>query len=1299
MKNFFSAVFLCVFLLLVGMAMFLPDGLLPRVAAQSDLIVELLNLPAPPPPNPMVDNSILERSPQFYSQLKPPPDDAPIRDLIDYWTYQAGRFNPRHNYTVKPSERTVDRLLDEIDAEPALLESLINVLRDNPKAAEAVKRIYTQNENTAEEEDYRRDQIKEWLTQNTDFNVEELERSASQTQETAQYVTNQDEVLALAKVDWNRAQPLLRRMIADSTKPVSQTLARWAMYQHAVSTDDDIEADRLRKELQATVENKNAKPGDRDLAMDALVRVGNFPGRDDWYLSLLEDETLFDLRVNGQSYTGLTTLLNHSPPGKYRDKMLALLKSSNPAVRNAAVRNLATMIGDGDAEIIQALLPWLEDAKWAKEVQGQRRSLVYALAQLEMPESVPGLLAALDENYETNSNRSPYAGNRAIDTAQDVANVAAEAAMEAARAAASAAVNAASAAANSPAYNARAYTGPQKFYPLRAEAIMALAKQKDARAVAPLKRILPDVNLYMRRSVVVALIACNGFSPAEQVHGLEAYAKNQKGLRQRFKDSLLEMPTDKLGVPLSNTGSIAEKFVIDRLPDLKSETNARGGFAIRSAVNAAANMGGSPYDEDVFDTAKVPLMLGETLSSETQVSDDLVAAVSERIAALEKTDPELADELRRIIQVWTGPAVFSQFLRDLKRGKADFSAVVALLTVRKELREKQAGEIYDARGENAIAEGITACLLEDQNGYDAIISGDNATAKAALFACGRLIRARLPVAAVAANLDSADKRLAVATALYLESEDSPEARRILLALSPNRATIFGARNYFSATGGDTFGNVYWELYATVNDYFTSDEAGGLANGEELDRVAAKLQKEVLADQSLLGIYAYDDNFIRVYKDKAVFSWQQDPARYRERTLRAEEFNAFKEHLSRSRVDELPPFLSACDYCEGKELLMLGRAGGRRIFVRTKKKPEFFAGLEERFAEMRRPPAKLHYWLERVLPGLEILFEDENRQARAFWNNGADARLLLEDESRRKLIEKELRAAAKTDETSGLSYEQINRLRSDRYERREYEEFGWFSYSGNKLGASAAQPAQAEYIPPRDGLSVKPDPGQWRARAAGFEIRADSEGLYRVVNDRVTRIRAGHYAEPFISASGRWVVALRYNEDEGHRPARINLLTGREYPVRVDTEYPKIVVAGYSAAANRFVIKAGFYYEHDEDGEEDYEDLFLLDPETGAVKKSGAELRPLIQQTYRPLQPTGKPNEFWAALYDEKKDLTEFGVYDAKLFKFKPLLKLPDIWLDSMDIWVDQPEGKAYFTYEGHLLRFPLPAAVAALAGS
>ena len=101
------------------------------------------------------------------------------------------------------------------------------------------------------------------------------------------------------------------------------------------------------------------------------------------------------------------------------------------------------------------------------------------------------------------------------------------------------------------------------------------------------------------------------------------------------------------------------------------------------------------------------------------------------------------------------------------------------------------------------------------------------------------------------------------------------------------------------------------------------------------------------------------------------------------------------------------------------------------------------------------------------------------------------------------------------------------------------------------------------------------------------------------------------------------------------------------------------------------------------------EFYLLDAATGSVQPVKGEFRPLEELTYRPLQPTGAPDEFWAAVHDKKTKETSVGRYNTKTFSFQPAVKLPEIKLSSMDIWVDEKEAKVYFVYEGHLLSAPL----------
>jgi hypothetical protein len=464
--------------------------------------------------------------------------------------------------------------------------------------------------------------------------------------------------------------------------------------------------------------------------------------------------------------------------------------------------------------------------------------------------------------------------------------------------------------------------------------------------------------------------------------------------------------------------------------------------------------------------------------------------------------------------------------------------------------------------------------------------------------------------------------------------------------------------------------------------------------------AEKLRpKEVSVNQELLGVYAYADNFVRIYKDKAVFSWQEERARYRERELEREEFDNLKSYLAAERVDELPPFLSECEGdCEGKELLMLGRQGGRRVFSLVgEPQPKFFAGLEQIFEGMRQPPAKLHYWLAKSVAGLEILFEDENMLATAIWKTGDDFRVLINNQARRKQIDREIEQQDEAEEEkigetepedNYEKYEKLEEERQKRRERREFENYGWYKYAGGKLAGLTEQPSGGEFLPKTDGLEIRADSNAWKPRAEAFEIRSDSEGLYKVSGGRMTKIREGYHDKPLVTANGRWLIATRYS-DEGRQLIRINLATNKEFEINFE-EYPLVEAVAYLPSINRVLLFGGEYSEYEEEADlvERAGEYFFLDAETGAIQKAKGEVRPLAQQTFRPLQSNGNVGEFWAAIPDQAKDETQIGVYNQKTLVFKPLIKIPQITFDSMQMWVDA--GKVYFVYEGHLLALPLP---------
>lgn len=1310
MKRFFSALALCLSLLAVMSAWFYRAE-----AAKENAILTLLNLPAPPPPNPLVKTPTGTRPAEFYDRHEPPPDNAPIEDLLDYWSKMSSSY-AELSYNPRPSSTVTNRIMRELQEDPERIVDFLNVMKDDRRAEEMARALY-QKLDADNDEDGRVDTLKNWLKMNTDDFSGELETASERIRDVNEYVDKQEDLLALTKVNWYKAEPIVTRMYNDNSQKASQVLATWAMYKRALESGGS-DVDKYRDELKAVVENKEATPGMRDLALDALLKEGSWSGRDDWYIGLLGDETLAELRVRGSVYTGLTTIMYYEPDDRLSERMIGLMDSDNIHVRTAAAKNLLVRLSrltdspknqELRKRMVESMLPWLKDKDWLKADSSQRSALVNTLQFVKMPEAVPALIEAL--NAKESRSSPVYSGNIAYNAAANAANVAANAI--------SAAANAAAYASNR-GYNASNYASngglmyvDSDYYPLRSSAVAALDHQEDPRAAAPLRRVLVEAQEWERVSIVKALLACKGFSTEEQVAAIEFLARSagdvDEGLTDESARRYTGSPKDRALFALRL--SIAEKGT--RVATAVEEEDEEGdefdnyGAQAETVTNTMVVRDDHDHNdarETALSEEGLKLLVGSQLVSVDDPDEALIRSTVDRIATLDPREPVVAYALRKVVLGWNGTAVNSLLLRDTRDGKLDADVLLKLLSIRKELREKQMSDVVELRSGTPEAKAIAACLLEDKSDYDSIVTSGTDAAKISLFACARLIRGELPIAKVVPNLKSPNKILAMAAERYLEAEDSHEARAAVLALYPNQAKILGATTAFNVAGLETEPGVFLrDLFRSVNPYFGSDEYAYRAFGHTPETpVEKRLQEELKAKKELVAIYSFDKQFVRIYADRAVFSWEDDPARYRERTLEPQQFDSLKSYFANAHVDELPPFLACSADCESRQLLMIGKGGGRRIFVKSERKmPEFFANLQGFFDEMKKQPSKLKYYAgEQAAPGLEVLFDDEKLAAMTVWKSGSDLRVLINDEPRENSIIREVNKQQESEQEQLEADEKNADGLYDKYyslrETRRFEASSWFRIADGKLGEQAAQPAEVEYLPANDGLVPAAEFGQWTAKAAGFEIRADATGLYKLSAGRSQPLKRGNYSLPVVTTNGRWVIVTKYDENEGSQLVRVNLANGREYKVAGADLYLDKAICFVPSRNLVLVRSTNEYDDHHGEGDESYHesayesgrDFYFLNPDTGAVTKATGEVRPLAQQSFRGLQPVaGSTTEFWAAIPRGKAG-TLFGIYSTRNFSFKPVLKLPKIIFDSVEMWVEEGEKKAYFIHEGHLLSAP-----------
>lgn len=1172
--------------------------------AQTKLLRELLDLPAPPPVTRPVLNveAKPERPAEFFSKSKVPSDDAPIEELLDYWAVQnrVGELD----YQPEISDISLKRILEVCRDEPEKLVNFLSLLEKKPKFADSVKDIYDAESQGEKVSSYWRAQMISWLKYNTKLHVDKLIADVRKvTDQEDRDTVNEKELFALAKVDWDSAAPILERLAADKTQPFSAVSARWAMYRHALDTDDASGAEKYRAELRAIVADKNAAPGVRDKAMDALVVTPHWEGREEWYVSLLEDETLLAMQEKG--FTGLTTLIRHSPPGKWTETMLKLVGNKNAAVHNSAVRNLVSMLDETRKDLILPLLPWLSNPAWAKESDdGERSDLITLISKTDVPEAVPGLIWIV-----TNDEKN------------------------------------------------------------RRTAAQALARYKAAQAVPALRIALQsETNEQTRAVLIEALIASGGFTIEEQTAALEFFA------------AFISTPEGKKQVERE------ERYYEGEEEGEEDEED----------------------EEPKEKIAPLPVAVstGKYISGMSEPSDALVLQVIERRKELLKTKPEIAQILTDVLKNWEGRAADLFRLNEIKNNSADVETVLKVLTARKSLREKVAAEIALMRGAAGAASGLAACITENETELASAFHNDNIDTRVSVLACARLLRAKLPVTEIGTLLKNQNKLLALAAERYLETDDSPEARSLIWAAHPNEAVILGARHNFNPAKQKGYNHSLFELFKTVGDFFLNEPVAF----DALDKDEEKLRKEVLENADLRMIYAYGNSYIRVYQDRAVFSYYEDPARYRERNLTEKELESFQRLVREKNLGSVSPIFD-CEAnrggdCYPNQFLMLNRSGGRRVFSYAGL-VNGIGGLGKLLLEFQQTEGKLRYELEKYVSGLQVITADNRYTVKTVWKNADDFRALVVDKIKEgeKVEEFRRRLNQTATENEDLTYQERIAKQVKQRSESAFENYSWRAVTKDgKLGEPVSEPEAIPFL--RNRLEIPPAPSfdedefGWKVKSGNFQIRTSSgenAGLWKANRASTTRILEGGYDSPLVSADGKWAVAVKFDageESDLQTLARVNLTTNREYKINLPPANQFSPLA-FVPAHNKFlVLRAQYEYDEDEGRRAKQPEYYLIDAATGAAQAVKGEFRPLAQQTFRPLQPTGKPNEFWAAILEEKT--TSIGTYDAKTFTFKPLLKVPEIRLTSMDIWADEKGGKIYFVYaglderDGHLLSLPLP---------
>jgi hypothetical protein len=752
-----------------------------------------------------------------------------------------------------------------------------------------------------------------------------------------------------------------------------------------------------------------------------------------------------------------------------------------------------------------------------------------------------------------------------------------------------------------------------------------------------------------------------------------SFLRNEEGfVRYTVIRALAETP-DNIFVPLLREGiRDQEKNDNEEASLLIRALIGSGGLTIEEMVGALESCASNSEVDVDYDrsfrrlriypqTKSFEVSLGQIVAEQKEyASEALAAAVIERLKSLREEKPDVAAKLWLIARQWPFQPVDAAIVEQIADGGADLGALLTACERRQDLRAHTGGalrELVDAGGYRA---GIGAALLGDQSSALDILNGADRAAKLALLACARMLREPLPVEKAGALLKSPDKLLAPAAERYLESEDSAEARKLILGLHPGEALILGAWDRFYPTqeGSDDWSR--WE--GRLREDVRKNQA---------DEIFATLE-EYWSDNPSRGSHSA---IVRVLWGKGELCKQKDSAREECRQLTDAELQALRDLYEGVMFDNLGPIILPGDGFAGssQEFIKLDKSGGRRVYTSElynlkdylpHKAIKPHIQLEAFFERLcSTGEFELRYALKAKIKELEVLAADDQHPVKYVCKQGNGVRALVKEKD------------SGWNETAG-----------DR--KWEEEVWRWRSVVNNKLGEIADQPDACPILDDQEDMPEEMRKGRrglesdlWKIRAGRSIVRGgkwkDREGLWLCAPGQEPKlIVEGDYSALLVTPDGNHLVAVTSGPFLGTLVI-IDLRTNRKTKVETDHFFYPVTLAPGSG-------KVYFHRNREEQNEH-----LLLDPATGKLEVVKGEFEPLGDQNFRPLQPVSGSSEYWAAIPDSEKNLTRVGLYDTSVFSFKPLMEIPEINFTSDEMWVDEAARRIYLAYHGHLLRLPL----------
>lgn len=667
-------------------------------------------------------------------------------------------------------------------------------------------------------------------------------------------------------------------------------------------------------------------------------------------------------------------------------------------------------------------------------------------------------------------------------------------------------------------------------------------------------------------------------------------------------------------------------------------------------------------------SSKTPLdprvSMGRELSRCELSDDKLSAELSAEGDRLAVTNPAAADILRQFVAQWQTPNALRSITDGLRAGELTAEWVKQLIEARTNLSAPLA-QVRDLKG---AALGVQAGVTGEAALIQAVIAGDDSVATRVLLAVARLSRVEISIPPVAGLLSSPDKHLAKAAELYLEANDSVPSREALWSHSKNQARILG----YPHSSGEV-----WQ--------------------GDINRSEAEARDLVLASEGPREIYALlsegtwggrGQALLLRYEDRVILRRNDGNGRFQEREVAATEMDSLKEWIDREQIDDLPPFDTGTADGVQYEYLHISRAGGRRVYMNNPPganaaprvefggqppgpDPAIYGELTTRLESLSKPAMKVSYPALEKLPGYRVVHANEQGEIESIDTKNAKPAVSVRN-SHTKSLEWHVLTA------DGMS--------DDFTEKK-------------------APPEGSEAMASEKAVSLEEGPLKGAILVANSSGQKRGDALWAVTKDKKRHLIArGVFSRPVVCPGGEWVVVAKTpNYESWATPngvVRINLRSKRMFQVNLPSA-DNFDPLAWIAAHQRVLL----YRQRDDprhfrpsndlkpDAGPENPEFYLIDPGTGEHTRVNGEFRPLQRLEGHSLQPTDKPNEYWAVILenvDEPRPTAVLGRYDAQQFRFTETLRFPNIWFHSWNCFVDAANHQVWLAVNGDLVRLSLP---------